>query len=206
MTRFEVTPELKSLITKSTLNAEIIDKLVSSDHISHQNLVTFYKTCKPTDSLLQLIKTTKVYIPSTVPEKKPQSKEFIKNMEMLRLKAKEDEYQKLINPTPEMQTLYEQTSDSKQSPAQMHKELKNQLTTILNVFISVASVMYAVWYWTNSSMRIQTSYRVLLSLFFGILVLVAEVVVYMGYINKVEEARKKERQTKEVKTFLKQLD
>ena len=60
-------------------------------------------------------------------------------------------------------------------------------------FISVGSVSYAIWYWTETSWGLPVSYRALLSVFFGLLVLVAEVVVYMGYINKIEDARDKER-------------
>ena len=61
------------------------------------------------------------------------------------------------------------------------------------------SVAYAIWYWTETSWGLPLSYRVLLSVFFGILVLVAEVVVYMGYLNKIEDARTRERKKKEVK-------
>lgn len=56
---------------------------------------------------------------------------------------------------------------------------------------------------TASSWRLRDSYRVLLTVFFGLLVLVAEVVVYMGYLNKIEEARQKEYKKTEVKKVIK---
>lgn len=129
-------------------------------------------------------------------------------MERLRREAQEQEYNKLINPTPEYNTLYDNSTidTSELTPAQFHKELKNQLTTIVNILISVASVAYAVWYWTGSSWGLQDSYRVLVSLFFGLLVLVAEVVVYLGYLNKVEDARIREQKKKEVKKVIRTVD
>ncbi|KAF6069403.1 Endoplasmic reticulum-based factor for assembly of V-ATPase family protein [Candida albicans] len=74
-------------------------------------------------------------------------------MEKLRLEAKEQEYRRLINPTPQYSTLYDkklEDYDLAPTPQQASKELKNQLTTIINVFISVGSVSYAIWYWTET--------------------------------------------------------
>lgn len=73
---------------------------------------------------------------------------------------------------------------------------------MFNIFVSVASVVYAIWYWTDSSWGIRDSYRILICLFFGILILVAEVVVYLGYLRRVEEAKVKERNKKEVKKVI----
>lgn len=128
-------------------------------------------------------------------------------MELLRLKAQEEEYQKLVDSSPDVgPLLYEQSRLEKHlTPAQMHKEVKSQITTIFNIAISVGSVVYAIWYWTESSMRLKDSYRVLMCIFFGLLVLVAEVVVYLGYLNKIEVARAKESQQKEVKKFIKSV-
>lgn len=120
-------------------------------------------------------------------------------MEKLRLKAKEEEYQRLIRPSEQFTTLYDNHDQETLTPAAASKELKNQVTTIVNVLISVGSVVYAVWYWTDSSMKMKDSWRVLLCLFSGVLVLVAEVVVYMGYLNRIEEAKIRERKKKEVK-------
>lgn len=126
-------------------------------------------------------------------------------MKKLRLQAKEDEYQKLVRPSELYSTLYDNYGQEMITPAAASKQLKNQITTMVNVFISVASVAYAVWYWTASSMKMKDSWRVLLSLFSGILVLVAEVVVYMGYLNRIEEAKLRERNKKEVKKVVRVL-
>ncbi|RCK63622.1 Vacuolar ATPase assembly integral membrane protein VPH2 [Candida viswanathii] len=200
MTQFEITPKLKETIGSSSLNSNEKTKLLSDPYISHKELVKFYQTCRPTPSLLHLIQQSKLHTPPFETYKQPKTKEFLKSMEKLRLEAKELEYRRLINPTPQFSTLYdEKLNEHDPTPQQAAKEVKNQLTTIVNIIISVVSVAYAIWYWTETSWGLPVSYRVLLSVFFGLLVLVAEVVVYMGYINKIEEARTRERKKKEVK-------
>lgn len=203
MSHYELTDKLKDIINGSTLDEDSRAKLLEQPSISHKNLISFYKTCQPTSTLLELLRETKIIInkPTEAPKKK--SPEFLKSMEKLRLRAKEEEYQRLINPSLQANTLYEQKFDEQElTPAQAHKELKSQLTTIVNVLISVGSVVYAIWYWTDSSWKLQDSYRILLCLFFGLLVLVAEVVVYMGYLNRIEEAKIRERKKKEVKKII----
>lgn len=124
-------------------------------------------------------------------------------MEKLRLQAREDDYQRLVQKSQrDPFKLYEQKVDDDWNPARAHKEVRSHITTIFNIFISVVSVVYAVWYWTSSSVRMKDSYRVLLCLFAGILILVAEVVVYLGYLNKIEDARVRERSKKEVKKVI----
>lgn len=200
MTQFEITLKLKETISNSSLDKDQKTKILSDSYIAHQDLVKFYQTCHPTSSLLQLIQQTKLHVPKFETHKQPKTKEFLKSMERLRLEAKEQEYRKLINPTPQFSTLYEEKlNEYDLTPQQAAKELKNQLTTIVNIIISIVSVAYAIWYWTETSWGLPLSYRVLLSVFFGILVLVAEVVVYMGYLNKIEDARTRERKKKEVK-------
>ncbi|KAK6463695.1 endoplasmic reticulum-based factor for assembly of V-ATPase-domain-containing protein [Scheffersomyces coipomensis] len=209
MSLYHITPKLKECIDSiDSLDTSLKDKLVSKPYISRQNLINLYTTYKPTKSLLQLLSTTSLYIPNkNIQDVIPKSKEFIKSMELLRLKVKEEEYQRLVNPAPSFTALYEQelTNSDYISPAKAHKELKSQITTIFNIFISVASVVYAIWYWTKSSWNLPDSYRILLCIFFGLLILVAEVVVYMGYLNKIEEAKLKERRKKEIKTLVKSV-
>lgn len=209
MTSFELTPTLRDTINGSSLSKDGKLQLLSNSYLTHTDLIKFYQTCHPTSTLLELIRQTKLYIPPYKSYKQPKTAEFIKTMEKLRLEAKEQEYRRLINPTPQYSTLYDkklEDYDLTPTPQQALKELKNQLSTIINVFISVGSVSYAIWYWTETSWGLPVSYRVLLSVFFGLLVLVAEVVVYMGYINKIEEARDKERKKKEVKKVVRSIN
>lgn len=201
MLEYEITPDLQQAVLSSGIGEELAERLLSQDTISHTNLSIFYRTYKPTSSLLELVRLTKTRVKGETEAPRPKSDAFVREMERLRLRAKEEEYQKLVNPAPSMATLYEARFDDEKAlpPAQAAKELRSHVTTIFNVILSVGSVVYAVWYWTNSSWGLPDSQRVLLCLFFGILVLVAEVVVYLGYLNKIEEARVTERKKKEVK-------
>ncbi|CUM63320.1 uncharacterized protein PRCAT00000891001 [Priceomyces carsonii] len=208
MTNFLVTERLKSTVLGSKLSSVEKEKLTSNAFISHEQLINFFIDAKPTSTLLDLLSLTKMNITNMNESLKdrPKSLAFLKSMEILRLKAKEEEYQKLITPSTGYLTLYENLDGYEITPAKAHKELKSQLTTIVNIFISVGSVVYAIWYWTETSWRLEIGLRVLLCLFFGLLILVAEVVVYMGYLNKIEEAKLKERKKKEIKTLIKTLE
>ncbi|RKP32701.1 putative vacuolar ATPase assembly integral membrane protein [Metschnikowia bicuspidata] len=206
MTRFLLTPDLRRLVADSELTADEKTALLSQKEISHTNLVAFYKRCCPTPSLLLLLNTTKMVPRKNTPVNPPKTKEFLRFMEWLRLVKMEHAYQQLVNPKPALGTLYENMLDEEPyNPARAHKEVRSHITTIFNIFISVASVVYAIWYWTHTSWRLRDSYRVLLCLFFGIVVLVAEVVVYMGYLNKIDAARAKERLKKEVKSVVRRV-
>lgn len=207
MVEYEITAALRQKVLESGLEKKLAKELLSKDTISHTNLTIFYRTYKPTSTLLELIRLTKMRCTTVQEQPKQKTEAFVREMERLRLRAKEEEYQKLVNPAPSMATLYEARFDDEKAlaPAQAAKELRSHVTTIFNVILSVGSVVYAVWYWTNSSWKLPDSQRVLLCLFFGILVLVAEVVVYLAYLNKIEEARVAERKKREVKKVVKRI-
>ncbi|GMF57520.1 unnamed protein product [[Candida] boidinii] len=231
MTKYCLSAQIKTIV--DSLPANVVsehhkDKLLSSPFLSHSQIISLYKAHKKfaADSigdsngdssgltLLQLVSSCKIY---TEPEAAPKEKtpEYNQLMERLRLKQQELEYQELIRgdsgdmssgaAVGHRQSLRHADDEPHQSAAQQMKEVRNQLTTILNVFVSVASVGYAVWYWSGSSMgsyHLNDGYRVLLALAFALLVLVAEVVVFSGYLRRVDEAREKERGKREVRTVL----
>lgn len=198
-----------SLAFKSLLESVDDDKINhSQEFLSYRDLIYIYHTHKPTKSLLDLVKMTTLHLPKPPTQTVPKSPEYLALMAKLRREAQEKEYIGLTKPKLEHKTLYDDTLDDIddiKTISQMQKELKSNLTTIVNILISVASVVYAIWYWTNTSWPLTLGQRVLLCVFFGILVLVAEVVVYMGYLNKIEEAKIRERTTVEIKKVIKQL-
>lgn len=209
MVNFEVSPGLAKIIRDSNLDEGSKKDLLSDSVILSVDLISFYRTCKPTTTLLDLIKSTRYHFPQQInpneAKRKSKTKSYNDLMGSLRKRAQEEEFQKLVKPRIQFGSLYDTPEDEDISPAKAHKELKNEITTIVNVIISVVSVVWACWYWTDSSMNIQDSYRVLLCISFGLLVLVAEVVVYMGYINRIEEAKAKERSKKETKKVVKTI-
>ncbi|KAG7881581.1 hypothetical protein KL905_000935 [Ogataea polymorpha] len=152
--------------------------------ISHNDLACLIRSCD-----LVLIKDLSPYF--DVPPQTPKSPDFLRQMEELKARQEELEYQKLVGSLP--------GQIGRPSALQEAKEVKHQVTTIVNVLISVVSVAYAVWYWTGSVNLFNDATRVLLALFAAILVLVAEVVVFGGYLRRVDEAKQRERRKKEVR-------
>lgn len=91
---------------------------------------------------------------------------------------------------------------SKRGPEEGLEEEKDDInpSLVLNILLSVVMCAGAMFYltrwWRNDGVR------VLLSLSTGILVGVAEVTVYAGYLRKVKESREKERAKREKKQFI----
>ena len=75
-------------------------------------------------------------------------------------------------------------------------DVDRQMALILNVLLSIVACAAAIWiaakWWSTPA-------RLALSMSGGMLVGVAEVVVYSGYIRRLGEAKGKERAVKEVK-------
>jgi TMEM199 family protein len=78
----------------------------------------------------------------------------------------------------------------------MYSDVNRQVTLIFNVLVSVFACAAAIWiaarWW-------DTPVRLVLSMSGSILVGVAEVVVYSGYLRRVGEAKAKEGKVREVK-------
>lgn len=187
MTKYHITPYLESHLS-------IVDRsetIKSRGWITTNDLVYISQQYKL--SLVQLTRGLKVYTPPA--SKKHYTPEFQSQLDQLRVRLEEQEYQDLIN-----RGKYKLDEDYV-SPSEFAKEVKNQITTIVNILVSVVSVVYAIWYWTDNY-QFNAGYRVLLCLFFGILVLVAEVVVFNAYIRKIDEARVKESKKKEIKKVI----
>ena len=78
-------------------------------------------------------------------------------------------------------------------------DLGRQVALIINVLVSVIACAVAIWvvsrWW-------DTPIRLLLSLSAGVLVAIAEVMVYCGYLQRLTEAKKKEKKMVERKKVL----
>lgn len=201
-----VTDGLKKAIGNSLTAPDTKLSALEADTLDHTQLLKWYRHSDEPRSLFEVLHSTRLILPSIPREEPiPKSPEFESMMAKLRLRQAEIEYQRLIKPKPEFQTLHEEDILSTLLAAQQTKEVKNQITTIVNILVSVASVAYAAWYWTGSSWGLQTVWRVLLMVLAGLLVLIAEVVVYMGYVRRVHEARTREQAKVEVKKVLERL-
>lgn len=130
------------------------------------------------------------------------SEDFKKKLEFLKYQEQELEYQSMVKRSKSVFSLQE---EDELTPSQINKQIKEQVTTVFNVLVSVISVVVAIWYWTGSSTNFPIHVRLLLCLFFGILVLVADVVVYNSYLKKLEEAKVKEKTKVEKKKVLSKI-
>lgn len=130
------------------------------------------------------------------------SEDFKKKLEFLKYQEQELEYQSMVKRSKSVFSLQE---DDELTPSQINKQIKEQVTTVFNVLVSVISVVVAIWYWTGSSTNFPVHVRLLLCLFFGILVLAADVVVYNSYLKKLEEAKVKEKTKVEKKKVLSKI-
>ncbi|CAN6635185.1 vacuolar ATPase assembly integral membrane protein Vph2p [Trichomonascus vanleenenianus] len=163
---------------------------VGEDYITHSSVVKIHK--KLGISMRELLKNTEVFF-DPKPQPRPKTKEFLELLERMKIQEQETEYQKLLHHD------YEPGNEEDNiTVGQAAKEVKEQLSTIVNIVISVASVAWALWYWTDSSMKsLSLASRTLISLFGGLVILIAEVVIYSRYKFKVQDARTVERSKRE---------
>lgn len=134
---------------------------------------------------------------------------------MARLRREEElrAYDRMINP-PLMQTFSEQfpASSVANAFASNHQpqdseddeityaDINRQMTLILNVLVSIVACGSAIWmiarWWPTPA-------RLAISMIGSIVVGIAEVVVYGGYLRRVGEAKGKSKDLKEVKEVVK---
>ncbi len=137
---------------------------------------------------------------------------------MARLRREEEErsYSRMTKPPPPMETFAQRfpASSAAHAFASSHQpigasdpdddgltfaDVDRQMALILNVLLSIVACAAAIWiaarWWSTPA-------RLALSMSGSILVGVAEVVVYSGYIRRVGEAKGKEKSVKEVKEIM----
>lgn len=129
--------------------------------------------------LSDLLRGTEAYV-GPGPAAKPKTQEYVLLMQKLRNAEEERKYKSLLG-------------DSKSSFHTLNlksvsDEINDQLTTIFNVLVSVGAVGWAFWYWCSNW---SLGGRTLTSLFAAGLAGVAEVVVYSGYLRRVEGAKRR---------------
>jgi TMEM199 family protein len=145
-----------------------------------------------------------------------QTSEYKALMARLRREEEERTYERMTNPPPPMETFAQRfpaasaahafsssyqninTSDPDDNGLTF-ADVDRQMALILNVLLSIVACAGAIWVaarWWN------TPARLALSMSGSILVGVAEVVVYSGYIRRVGEAKGKEKGVKEVKEIV----
>lgn len=185
--------------SKPSLNDEI-QEIKKEGSISMSALLSYYDNhwAKVSDiTMKELVSPVRFNFPEKHVAGSNYTPEFRKQLETLRLQMEEKNYQTMLKRNGV--TLSSNSTDGEISLAQINRELKEQITTIFNILVSVVSVIWAIWYWSSS---LAPQWRILLCLFFGILILIADVVVYSSYLRKIDEAKDKERKKKEQKKVI----
>jgi Predicted membrane protein len=143
-----------------------------------------------------------------------QSEEYKALMARLRREQEEREYQQMINPQPRLESFSQRFPNApalQQSFAAVNKptraddvgdddvtfnDVHRQLMLILNFIVSIFGVAASLWilarWWSTPA-------RLFLTLGGSILVGIAEVALYLGYIWHLGQEKKKEAKEKEVK-------
>ncbi|KAM0428892.1 hypothetical protein ACHAPT_006692 [Fusarium lateritium] len=183
--------------------------------ISHGQIVNLWKKLRAQDNstytLEHLLRGASVYIPPPPPKPEP-SREYKALMARLRRDEEARAYERMVNPVPNLETFHDRFPHAASAFAEVNKptsaadlgddddaamnEVHRQVTLIINFLISIAGVAGTLWiaarWWSLPS-------RLFLTLGGSILVAVAEVAVYSGYMWRMEEGKKKDRKVREVK-------
>ncbi|EJS42957.1 vph2p [Saccharomyces arboricola H-6] len=183
-----------------------IDVFLERQTVPVHSLLFYVKECRKNDtlpcSIKELLSPFEFEFKAKAVRGSHYSDDFKKKLQYLKYQQEELEYQTMVKRNKPASSLRE---EDELTPSQINKQIKEQVTTVFNILVSVVSVVVAIWYWTGTSTNFPVHVRLLLCLFFGILVLVADVVVYNSYLKKIEEAKVKEKTKVEKKKVLKKI-
>lgn len=181
-----VLPKTSHARTESELPIEV------DAPISHKTLVDISR-CLQDYTLNSLLRGTRIYREPPAPKPAP-SPEYVALMARLRVEQEQRDYKAMVA----RQAYEERRALLGQDPDEEKDDVTPSL--VLNMLLSVVMCAGAAFYltkwWPNDGVR------VLVSLATGIVVGIAEVTVYSGYLRKVDESRKKERKKKEKKEVI----
>ncbi|GAD92144.1 conserved hypothetical protein [Paecilomyces variotii No. 5] len=196
------------------------DRLLSSEEQGRFNAAAAY-------TLNSLLRGTKIYIPPPPPKPEP-SPEYLALKARLQAAAEADAYNRMLYPThsktPQPEPIFSSSNvaalQDEASAIAEYDPLTPSL--VLNIFLSILLTGFSS-YWALSNYRTpgfltfatkrgsalasgvgtaSQPVRVLVSLFAGLFIGIAEVVLYAIYWRKVDDARKRERKLKEKKEVI----
>ncbi|KAF3763181.1 hypothetical protein M406DRAFT_64312 [Cryphonectria parasitica EP155] len=198
-----------------------LDEPAAGKPISHGQIVELWKDLRDADglrfSLELLLRGSRVYNPPP-PPKPEQTPEYKALMARLRREEEERKYQRMVNNPytgmPSFNPNPSYTSSLAQSFAEVNRplnkadegdddvtfnEVHRQVVLVINFLVTIFGCAATLWvlgrWWSTPA-------RLFLTLGGSIVVAIAEVGVYYGYIWHLGEAKKKEGKVKEVKEVL----
>lgn len=205
----------------SLLNPEI------GKPISHGQIIDLSRNLKAnghgTYTLESLLKASRIYVPPPPPKPEPacfpapsithsfltrlQTSEYQALMARLRQEEESRAYEQMTNPPPPMETFSQRfpsastynSHNSTEEDELTFSDINRQMTLIFNVLISIVCSSAALWI---AARHWSTIARLSLSMSGSILIAVAEVAIYSGYMRRMGEAKSKEGKLKEVKEIV----
>ncbi|KAL0937013.1 vacuolar h+-atpase assembly protein [Colletotrichum truncatum] len=185
--------------------------------ITHSQILDLWRNLKSEGiagfSLEGLLRGSRVYIPPPPPKPEP-SDEYKALMARLRRDEEERSYQRMLKQPSRLEAFSQQfpnasarahvfaevnrpmrESDNGDDEA-TYGDVQKQLMVILNFLLSVIGVGATIWiaarWWSLTA-------RIFLTMGGSIVVLIAEVAVYSGYVWRLTEAKTNRKEPKEVK-------
>ncbi|CAD6443104.1 a3ed1b55-7719-480b-8297-f2176f8e3d39 [Sclerotinia trifoliorum] len=216
-------PTLSSGDSKSVGNAKVSQEPLLANPkignpISHGQIIDLWRDIKKQNisslTLELLLRGSRVYVPPPVPKAEPTS-EYKALMARLRREEEARTYERMINPPPPMETFaqifpsasaahafsanFSEPGNSEDDDV-TYADIDRQIAVIFNVIVSIVACAFGLWmaarWWSTPA-------RLALSMSGSLLVGIAEVVVYMGYIRRVGEAKGQAKKLLEVKEVMK---
>ncbi|KXH52032.1 hypothetical protein CSIM01_07851 [Colletotrichum simmondsii] len=208
--------------TAATVKAEepTLGDYVIGDPITHSQILDLWKSLKTEGiegfSLEGLLRGARVYIPPPPPKPEP-SAEYKALMARLRREEEERTYQRMMKQPSRMEAFSQQFPSAAARAhafAEVNRpmneadngddevtlgDVQKQMMVILNFLISIIGVAATIWIaarWWNVTARI------FLTLGGAILVLIAEVAVYSGYVWRIGEAKSKTKEPEEIREVM----
>ncbi|KAK3346827.1 endoplasmic reticulum-based factor for assembly of V-ATPase-domain-containing protein [Lasiosphaeria hispida] len=196
----------------------LLDNAAIGDPISHGQIVDLWALLqdagRDTYTLENLLRGSNIYIKPPPPKPEP-SKEYKALMARLRRDEEQRIYDRMANPLSNLDTFTQRIPTGQTNLASAFAEVNRpgqdadlgddditlndvhrQMMLILNVVVSILGVAATLWivarWWSTPA-------RLFLTMGGSLLVGVAEVAVYSGYIWHLGEAKKKDKTFKEVK-------
>ncbi|ETN42594.1 uncharacterized protein HMPREF1541_01751 [Cyphellophora europaea CBS 101466] len=168
-----------SSIPPSALPSDLPD--IAGAPIAHNTLVAIARLARQHGAdytLDSLLKGSRVYVPPPAP--KPQkSPEYVALMDRLRKEQEMREYRKLVSKTQGMEGADEEDKDDI-TPSLV-------FNVLLSVVMCGVAMFHMTRWWANDAVR------VLVSMLVAVIVGVAEVVVYAGYLRNLKRNKAKEK-------------
>ena len=218
----ETLPEEYSKLQKPSEPALTAPK--PGNPVSHRQLIDLAKLLKqlPVRPTLQdeatetpttlnaLLRNTHVYIPPP-PPKPQQTPEYHALMARLRASEEARSYERMLNPPPARESFTQRFPGARARMPDAfsigldevddvsYEEVHRQIILIINVLISIVCVAVFVWV---AARHWSVGKRLGLSMASSLAVAIAEVVVYSGYVRKVQEAKRAEKKKPEIKEIV----